>query len=412
MTRTGIGERSKIPARELIGFSWGWVMEPQRAADDRRPLKVCAVGLRGIPDVMGGIETHCEHLYKQMRIADPDIAVTVIGRSPYVTAGNYDGVEVLSVWAPKQKFLETLVHTPLALFYARWKVRADILHLHGIGPGFYAPLARLLGFTLISTHHALDYDRPKWGLLGRTFLRCGEYMLAKFSHQIICVSDVVRSTLSGRYRNAVGKSTTIRNGAPPPPEALPESNHVLDQLGLAQRPCVLAVGRLDSTKGFDLLIDAFKSSRIADTHTLVIAGGGQRGDPYVSKLKRMAQGNIRFIGMQPASTIRRLYERAALFVHPSHLEGFPLVVMEALGAGAPIVLSSIGPHKEVGLPSNCYFEDGNLSALQAKLDAPTFAEFKPRGVEGILAETAWPNLARRHLELFRQTISPAQLAEA
>lgn len=374
--------------------------------NDRSKIRVCAIGLRGIPDVMGGIETHCENLYPQMRAIDPEIIVTVVGRSPYVNAQDFRDISVRTVWAPKQKFLETLLHTPLALLYARLRLRVDVIHLHGIGPGFYSPLARLLGFRLITTHHALDYDRPKWGAAGKAFLRSGEFMLAKFATRIICVSDVIRSELSRKYPASTTKSQTIRNGAPPPPEEVPAADAVLKSLGLNKRPFILAVGRLDSTKGFDILLNAYKGSQLSKTHDLAIAGGGQKGDPYVDHIKNLAGDGVRFLGAQPAARVRRLYENAALFVHPSHLEGFPLVVMEALGAGAPLLLSDIGPHLEVGLPSANYFPDGDVAALRERLDAPDLSAFRPTGVQEILEETSWPNLAQQHVALFREAIPP------
>ena len=49
-------------------------------------MKICAIGLRGIPDVMGGIESHCQQLYPRM--VKNGASVTVIARSPYVKQKN------------------------------------------------------------------------------------------------------------------------------------------------------------------------------------------------------------------------------------------------------------------------------------------------------------------------------------
>lgn len=96
-------------------------------------MKLCAVGLRGIPDVMGGIESHCQQLYP--RLVKSGMDVTVICRSPYVDASRdeYEGVKLRSVWTVKHKFIETFLHTFLAIFYARFVVKPDVLHIHGIG---------------------------------------------------------------------------------------------------------------------------------------------------------------------------------------------------------------------------------------------------------------------------------------
>ena len=51
-------------------------------------MKICAIGLRGIPDVMGGIESHCQQLYPKM--VKQGAEVTVLARSPYVSQKRYE----------------------------------------------------------------------------------------------------------------------------------------------------------------------------------------------------------------------------------------------------------------------------------------------------------------------------------
>ena len=51
-------------------------------------MKICAIGLRGIPDVMGGIESHCQQLYPKM--VRQGAEVTVLARSPYVSQKRYE----------------------------------------------------------------------------------------------------------------------------------------------------------------------------------------------------------------------------------------------------------------------------------------------------------------------------------
>ena len=139
-------------------------------------MKICAIGLRGIPDVMGGIESHCQQLYPKM--VKQGAKVTVLARSPYVKEKrfNFEGVEVISVWALRHKLLETFLHTFIAIIYARLFVRPDIVHLHAVGPAIFTPLARLLGMKVMVTHHGADYDRQKWSPFAKKVLRFGEKM--------------------------------------------------------------------------------------------------------------------------------------------------------------------------------------------------------------------------------------------
>ena len=83
-------------------------------------MKVVVTGTRGIPNIMGGVETHCEELFPRIAAAGHD--VTVIRRSCYVGDDNhissYKGVALKDIYAPRKKSLEAIVHTFLAVLSA------------------------------------------------------------------------------------------------------------------------------------------------------------------------------------------------------------------------------------------------------------------------------------------------------
>ena len=76
-------------------------------------MKIVVVGTRGIPDIQGGVETHCEELYPRLAAMGHD--VTVVRRSCYVTPQNkikeYKGVRLKDIYAPRRKSIEAIVHT-------------------------------------------------------------------------------------------------------------------------------------------------------------------------------------------------------------------------------------------------------------------------------------------------------------
>src|SRR5436190_23392263 len=125
---------------------------------------------------MGGVETHCEQIYPRIFDLLEDADITVLARSPYVKAKKYTfkGISVVSLWAVRNKYLETILHTMYALVFARLRLKCDIVHIHGIGPAVTIPLARALGMRVIFTHHGEDYRRKKWNRLGAAVLRAGE----------------------------------------------------------------------------------------------------------------------------------------------------------------------------------------------------------------------------------------------
>lgn len=361
-------------------------------------MRICAIGLRGIPDVMGGVETHCEHLYPRLASLDDKLEIIVIGRSGYVRSGQFGNVRVLSLWAPRSRALETLIHTPLAILYARLFLHPQVIHLHAIGPGFFAPLARLLGFCVLATHHAADYDRPKWGRFGRWFLKTGERMIAQFADDVICVSHTIEAGLAADYPARKHNYVTIRNGVPrrAPTQAFPDD--ILQRLGVRPGGYILAVGRLDPTKGFHELVRAFQLAAPAGLK-LVVAGGGPDGDAYAAELKAKGSAEVIFAGALPAAQVQELYASAALFVHPSHLEGFPMVVLEAIAADVPVLISRIPPHLELGLGPENYFEPGSIDQLAERLSQGCFDRLRTVRRADILAEGDWGRIAERHYEI-------------
>jgi len=365
-------------------------------------VHVCVVGLRGIPHVIGGIEAHCQKLYPELRRQAPDVRVTVLIRHGYTEAEvfEYEGLAVKTIWSPRIWGVDTLIHSFLSVLYAGLWVRPDILHLHGIGPAFFTPLGRLLGLRAVVTHHAQDYLRPKWSGKARAFLRWGERSAARSANAIICVSVALFDRFTTLYPRAKSRSCVIRNANTIEDLGLPNASPILEDLGVEPGGYVLAVGRLEATKAFDDLVAAFRRAE-HDELKLVIVGSDIGDEDYARELRSHAGPNIIFAGFQSGDALRRLYEEASLFVHPSHMEGYGLVVAEALAADLPLLLSDIPPHREFGLPEPCYFEVGNVEALAAKLRQFSFDAYIAEDASAAQRRNGWAAAARRHLELYR-----------
>ena len=123
-------------------------------------MKVVVTGTRGIPNILGGVETHCEELFP--RIAQKNIDITIIRRKSYVydSLTEFQGVKLVDIETPKKKSFEAIIHTFKAILKAK-NLHADIVHIHAIGPALLTPFARLLSMKVVFTHHGPDYDRDK-----------------------------------------------------------------------------------------------------------------------------------------------------------------------------------------------------------------------------------------------------------
>lgn len=367
-------------------------------------MRIASTGLRGIPGVMGGIETHCEELYTRIVDQDERIEISVLGRSPYLPAGaeTHKGVEVKPVWTVKNKYVETLLHTFLSMIKARLSGKFDGLHVHAIGPGMLVPLARALGMRVIVTHHGADYDRLKWGRIAKAALRLGERLSVRYAHRTITVSQFMANSLKKRFPDRAERIVHIPNGASLPETSGGQSgpaNAIFDELGVEPRNYVLAVGRLVPEKAFDQLVDAHAQSETS--RKLLIVGGADFKDAFSKQLMEKASENVIFAGVRPRADLVALYREASVFVLPSFHEGLPIVALEAIHAGTPVLLSDIGPNLELALDPEAYFPVGDVRAMARALS------MLPTAVDVELSKTLrerydWDEIARKTAQVFRE----------
>ena len=363
--------------------------------------KVCVVGARNVPDFIGGIETVCAKLYPELKNIVPEFDFTLFTRvKPKSKAEeNFAGLKLKYIPTVDISGLETTFHTLLSILYARLFIHPKIMHLHGIGPGFFAPLSRLFGFKTVVTHHAIDYERPKWSGFGRAFLVQGERNTCRFAHQVVCVSQAIKEDLDVRFPKHAERYMTIRNGGSLNFQKHIDSPDILQTYGLSRGQYFLAVGRLEQTKAYHELIAAYQKIEHPN-YKLVICGVGIHAEQYVKDLTANASGNIIFVGFQHGVRLRTLYTNTALFIHTSHMEGFCLVVSEALSAGVPIALTDIPPHREFRLPETCFYPAGDTQAIETILRQDDFSEYQSREAFEHQCQNTWLVCAEKHKALY------------
>lgn len=360
--------------------------------------RLCVVGLRGIPGVMGGIEAHCEELLPRIAEVASDLSIEVVARKPYVDRAPYDfkRVRVTPLFSTRGKNSEAITSTFVGVCHAIAR-RARLLHIHAVGPALLAPLARLLGLRLVFTHHGADYQRLKWGRVAKTMLRLGEQLGVRSAHATIAVAPSLAHDLRSRFPNHAQKIHYVPNGRPA--VTAPTVGDVLSKLGLTAGDYILSVGRLVPEKAFDVLIAAHRAS--GTQRKLLIAGGADHESPYSRTLLEQANERIIFTGALPREQLQQLYANATLFVLASSHEGLPIAALEAGSLGCPMLLSDIQPNRDLGLPAGNYFPVGNTEALAEAIrkEATDFAVDS-----NAFDEFDWDHVAVQTLAIYRAVL--------
>ena len=148
----------------------------------------------------------------------------------------------------------------------------------------------------------------------------------------------------------------------------------------------LAVGRFTPLhKGIDLLISAFHLFAKNNTEwELDIVGEGPEGDCYQSLIDKYHLGNR--VHIHPfTNDIQSYYSKAQIFVLSSRWEGMPLVLVEAMSHGLPVVTSDLPICKEILGEFGMYFKNGDVKELAQRLEEAT--------------RINWPEKSQKALEI-------------
>lgn len=299
---------------------------------------------------LGGVESHVRHVARALREDGTEVEVWTVDRGEHLGVTELDGTVVRYLPTPlparsARALLSFAAAAPSASLAWRSAFRAfrpELLHVQCFGPnGVYAvALARRTGVPLVVSSHgettADDHDAFGTSALIRWGLRRA---IAAATTTTGCAEPVLDDL---RERFGLVGGEVVPNGVGPVP-ASPRSGVLPDQLDLGERPVVLGVGRLETAKGFDLLVEAFADGDL--DATLVLAGDGSQRATLRRLGDRLGLGDrLRLVGPVDEAGVHRWMGRAGVVVVPSRKEAFGIVALEAWRAGTPLVATSLcGP---------------------------------------------------------------------
>lgn len=245
------------------------------------------------------------------------------------------------------------VHAAARFARAARRFRPDVVHVMLPWPTFAYPFlltSALLALPTLATFHLVPDDGlyvPRRRRLVYAWMRRrGQRWLAVSEHGRRLVGDLYRMDPGeiGVIRNGTSAVTGAHGGA----ERLAERASVLDELGLpSEATILLSIGRLHPQKGHrDLVCAAAGVYAERPDVRLLVAGDGPERERLEQLVRALGlEDVVRFLGQRDDPG--RLMDAADLFVLPSHFEGTPFAMLEAMAHGLPVVAAAFGGVDEI-----------------------------------------------------------------
>jgi glycosyltransferase involved in cell wall biosynthesis len=286
----------------------------------------------------------------------------------------------------------------------------DVVHACHIYPDGYGmlPYARAHDIPLFVVAHGKllnDFDDLPPTVAGRVQQTLDE------AAGVLCVSDALAE--KARARTDPSKVTTVPIGADPGRFPVDQRASLRAELGFdPEQRVVLFVGQFSERKGIEELAELLPELDLADTTFVFVGSGGDKADELKAALAESQYTTRHVYTGLTSLALRRWFVAADLLLLPSHAEGRPTVIYEAMASATPVLASDVGGVAEqvVDGETGVLLPPGDVDALGRTLAELTanrgrLERLGAAGLERLQAQGwTWEDHSRRVQELHRAAI--------
>jgi glycosyltransferase involved in cell wall biosynthesis len=367
-------------------------------------LSIALVGTRGVPARYGGFETCVEEV--GTRLAADGHRVVVYcrhapGQSTEDLPDTYRGMELVHFPAAQRRSLETLSHTALSVRHlASHKTDSAIVFNSANAP--FLPVLRAAKVPFATHVDGLEWQRGKWGTVGKHYYRVSERLAVRWSDALIADAQGI----SDYYRDKFGAATElISYGAP----QIDSASDRLGELGLAERGYHLVVARFEPENNIDMVVKGYVDS--GATLPLIVVGSAPYADEYTNMVHELADERVQFLGgVWDQELLDQLYANCMTYVHGHSVGGTNPSLLRALGAGAATNAFDVVFNREVLGDAGRYFATAAQASELFEASEKYVATTSRRGMAA--RERAklydWDLVADQYLDLCQRLASSAR----
>lgn len=229
---------------------------------------------------------------------------------------------------------------------------------------------------------------------------------------VLAVSDALASKV--KTLTDPEKVSTVPLGADPSNFPVERAGSIRGELSIdTDATVVLFVGRFSGVKGIPELLEAVPAIKDQNVEFLFVGHGGDLGDSIKKTLGRFGRSSRHVHWQLPPLAVRRLFAIADLLVLPSHREGRPTVIYEAMASQTAVLATNVGgiPEQVVDGETGFLVPPADVGALASALrelveDPDRLDVMGDRGLERLLKKGwTWREHARRVRDHHKEVLS-------
>lgn len=285
---------------------------------------------------LGGQAVQAQRLLDRLK-RDPELTVAFLPVNPDLSGllGRLQGIKYVRTVVTSIAYLISLVRTV---------PRVDVVHAYSASYWSFllAPLpamiiGRLWRRKVLLNYHSGEADDhlSRW---------TGTRLLLRLAHRIVVPNEYLERVFAQHGLNAYPIANHI------------EAEEMPVRIRERLRPVFITNRNLESHYGVDNVLHAFRRIQQAyPTATLVLAGTGTRRNELERLATDLGLHGVSFIGAVPPDMMSSYYNAADIYLNGSRIDNMPLSLMEAFGAGLPVVTTGAG-----GIPYIVRHEENGL----------------------------------------------------
>ena len=369
---------------------------------------------------MGGIEVFVHELSR--RLSEQNINQVVITRHVsrtefHETIGN---VNIFRVPYIPMRLLKSPTYNFFAFlmaFFVLKRVKIDLIYSSETVAGFFASfLKRIFKIPWVSKIGTFGSRQPEWPVFARLILKYFERRTIKNSDKVI-----ITNKIAFQYVQKLCKSVDFEKVFVIPNAVEFETFHAINSVRIRRKLgfsdtdfIILFVGRFTESKGIIFLVKAFQElikrrDDLKHKFKLVLVGDG----PLFQEIKVLThkesiRDNVLFTGR--LRDVNSLMKISSIFCLPSVYEAFPLVILEAMATGLPVIATKVGAVPEIitngqnGILVNIKDPKNIADAILSLHEDQSFYEKIKRNATATAKLFGWEALIERYLNVFSQAI--------